>query len=203
MEENMKKYLLLSIGLFSLPSFSEVSANVGFTTDYIWRGMTQSDGPAVSGGFDYASESGFYAGFWGSNVNFGDGNGQELDYYAGYAFDVSDSVSMDIGYLVFDYPDASPDIKFEEIYLGLSFGDLGILYASGQDDATDYLELSYGIGPVSFAYGTYDDMGDNYSISYGFACGSYECGLTLYDFTDEGYSGVDEDGVFFSIAASL
>ena len=59
----MKKYLLLSIGLFSLPSFSEVSANVGFTTDYIWRGMTQSDGPAVSGGFDYASESGFYAGF--------------------------------------------------------------------------------------------------------------------------------------------
>ena len=34
MEENMKKYLLLSIGLFSLPSFSEVSANVGFTTDY-------------------------------------------------------------------------------------------------------------------------------------------------------------------------
>ena len=46
MEENMKKYLLLSIGLFSLPSFSEVSANVGFTTDYIWRGMTQSDGPA-------------------------------------------------------------------------------------------------------------------------------------------------------------
>ena len=52
MEENMKKYLLLSIGLFSLPSFSEVSANVGFTTDYIWRGMTQSDGPAVSGGFD-------------------------------------------------------------------------------------------------------------------------------------------------------
>ena len=46
-------------------------------------------------------------------------------------------------------------------------------------------------------------MGDNYSISYGFACGAYECGVTLYDFTDEGYSGVDEDGVFFSIAASL
>ena len=77
----MKKLLLL-MALVSLPSYSAVSANVSIASDYIWRGMTQTDGIAVSGGFDYAADSGFYAGIWGSNVNFNDstgsGNGAEL-----------------------------------------------------------------------------------------------------------------------------
>ena len=40
----MKKLLLL-VGMLAMPSFAAVSANVAFTTDYVWRGMTQSDGP--------------------------------------------------------------------------------------------------------------------------------------------------------------
>ncbi len=163
----MKNFLLVIMSLASVSSYAGVSANVSFTTDYIWRGMTQSDGPAVQGGFDYEADSGFYAGFWGS-----------------------------------DYPDSDPDLKFEEIYLGFSIGDLGLTYASGQDEAPDYIEVSYGIGPVSISYGDYDEYGENTLISYGFACGSYECGISLYDFSDAGY-GADEDGVFFSISASL
>ena len=50
----MKKLLLL-MALVSLPSYSAVSANVSIASDYIWRGMTQTDGIAVSGGFDYAA----------------------------------------------------------------------------------------------------------------------------------------------------
>jgi len=197
----MKNFLLAIMSLVSVSSFAGVSANVSFTTDYIWRGMTQSDGPAVQGGFDYEADSGFYAGFWGSNVNFNNGNGQELDYYAGYGFSLGD-VGVDVGYITYDYPDSDPDLKFEEIYLGFSFGDLGLTYASGQDEAPDYIEVSYGIGPVSFSYGDYDEYGENTTISYGFACGSYECGISVYDFSDAGY-GADEDGVFFSISASL
>ena len=197
----MKNFLLVIISLASVSSYAGVSANVSFTTDYIWRGMTQSDGPAVQGGFDYEADSGFYAGFWGSNVNFNNGNGQELDYYAGYGFSLGD-VGVDVGYITYDYPDSDPDLKFEEIYLGFSFGDLGLTYASGQDEAPDYVEVSYGIGPVSISYGDYDEFGENTLISYGFACGSYECGISLYDFSDAGY-GADEDGVFFSISASL
>ncbi len=189
------------MSLASVSSYAGVSANVSFTTDYIWRGMTQSDGPAVQGGFDYEADSGFYAGFWGSNVNFNNGNGQELDYYAGYGFSLGD-VGVDVGYITYDYPDSDPDLKFEEIYLGFSIGDLGLTYASGQDEAPDYIEVSYGIGPVSFSYGDYDEYGENTTISYGFACGSYECGISAYDFSDAGY-GADEDGVFFSISASL
>ena len=197
----MKNFLLVILSLASVSSYAGVSANVSFTTDYIWRGMTQSDGPAVQGGFDYEADSGFYAGFWGSNVNFNNGNGQELDYYAGYGFSLGD-VGVDVGYITYDYPDSDPDLKFEEIYLGFSIGDLGLTYASGQDEAPDYIEVSYGIGPVSISYGDYDEYGENTLISYGFACGSYECGISLYDFSDAGY-GADEDGVFFSISASL
>ena len=197
----MKNFLLVIMSFASVSSYAGVSANVSFTTDYIWRGMTQSDGPAVQGGFDYEADSGFYAGFWGSNVNFNNGNGQELDYYAGYGFSLGD-VGVDVGYITYDYPDSDPDLKFEEIYLGFSIGDLGLTYASGQDEAPDYIEVSYGIGPVSISYGDYDEYGENTLISYGFACGSYECGISLYDFSDAGY-GADEDGVFFSISASL
>jgi|TARA_B100001175_G_scaffold77944_1_gene65119 uncharacterized protein (TIGR02001 family) len=197
----MKKLLLL-VGILAMPSFAAVSANVAFASDYVWRGMTQSDGPAIQGGFDFEAESGFYAGIWGSNVNFNDGAGSELDYYFGYGFSVGD-LGIDIGYVAFDYPKNQTGLDFEEIVLGFSLGNFGLTHALGQDDFTDYTEISYGMGPVSVAYGTYDDMSDNITISYGFSCGAYDCGITAYDMTDEGYSGVDEDGIYFSISASL
>ena len=197
----MKKLLLL-VGILAMPSFAAVSANIAFASDYVWRGMTQSDGPAIQGGFDFEAESGFYAGIWGSNVNFNDGAGSELDYYFGYGFSVGD-LGIDIGYVAFDYPKNQTGLDFEEIVLGFSLGNFGLTHALGQDDFTDYTEISYGMGPVSVAYGTYDDMSDNITISYGFSCGAYDCGITAYDMTDEGYSGVDEDGIYFSISASL
>ena len=195
------KNILLTFVLLSSSIQAGVSANVSFTSDYIWRGMTQTDGPALQGGFDFESESGFYAGIWGSNVNFNNGNGQELDYYAGYGFSLGE-LGVDVGYIVFDYPDSSPDLKFEEIYLGFSLGDFGLTYASGQDEAPDYLEFSYSVGDFSFAYGEYDDYGENLTIGYGFGCGQFDYSFGYYDFSDDGY-GADEDGVFFSVSASL
>ena len=86
---------------------------------------------------------------------------------------------------------------------GGKFGDLGFTYASGVDGAPDYTELSYGIGPVGVSFGQYDDYGDNFGISYGFSCGSYDCALAYSDFSDDGYSGMDEDAFVFSVSASL
>ena len=187
--------------MLSMPSFAAVSANVAFSSDYVWRGMTQSDGPALQGGFDFEDESGFYAGIWGSNVNFNDGAGSELDYYAGYGFSLGE-VGVDIGYIAFDYPENQTGLDFEEIYLGLSFGDLGLTLASGQDGAPDYTKVSYALGRVSLAYGEYDEYGNNFIISKGFACGSYDCAVAYTDFSDDGY-GADEDALVFSISASL
>jgi len=199
----MKKlYLFMGLTIMlSMPSFAAVSANVAFSSDYVWRGMTQSDGPAIQGGFDFEDESGFYAGIWGSNVNFNDGAGSELDYYAGYGLSIGE-VGVDIGYIAFDYPENQTGLDFEEIYLGLTFGDFGLSLASGQDGAPDYTEVSYGLGSVLFAYGEYDNYGENFTVTYGFSCGPYDCGITAYDFSDRGY-GADEDGIYFSISASL
>ena len=195
------KRLLLLMCMLAIPLHANVSANVSFASDYVWRGMTQSDGPAIQGGFDFEAESGFYAGIWGSNVNFNDGAGSELDYYAGYGFAL-EGIDIDIGYIAFDYPENKTGLDFEEIYLGLSFLNFGLMLASGQDGAPDYTEISYAFGPISLGYGEYDDYGDNITISYGFTCGSFECGLTAYDFSDTGY-GADEDGIFLSISANL
>ena len=196
----MKKLLLL-VSLISLPTFASVSANVSFASDYIWRGMTQTDGPAISGGFDFEDESGFYAGIWGSNVNFNDGTGSELDYYFGYGFDLG-SLGVDLGYVAFDYPKNTTGLDFEEVVVGLSLGDLGLTFALGQSGAPDYTEISYALGALGFSYGEYDDYGDNIAISYGFSCGNYDCGLTYSDFEDNGY-GADENSFVFSVSASL
>ena len=196
----MKKLLLL-VSLISLPTFAAVSANVSFASDYIWRGMTQTDGPAMSGGFDFEDESGFYAGIWGSNVNFNDGAGSELDYYFGYGFELG-SLGIDLGYVAFDYPKNETGLDFEEVVVGLSYGDLGLTFALGQSGAPDYTEISYALGALGFSYGEYDDYGNNIAISYGFTCGSYDCGLAYTDFKDGGY-GSDEDALVFSISASL
>ena len=208
----MKKLLLL-LTIVSLPSFAGMSANVGITSDYIWRGMTQSDGLSVSGGFDYEADGGFYAGVWGANINWGYatdddgvltdyGSGNEFDVYFGYATEVG-GIGVDIGYVSFMYPGIS-DYDFEEVVLGLSMGDFGLTYANATTSGfTDYLEFSYAIGAVGISYGQYDDMGDNLLISYGFSCGSYDCSIAYSDFSDDGYSGVDEDALVFSIGAGF
>ena len=60
------------------------SANIGAVSNYMWRGVTQTqDGPAVQGGLDYAHASGFYAGLWASNVDWNnEGAPQEVTILA-------------------------------------------------------------------------------------------------------------------------
>lgn len=91
-----------------------VSANVGFTTDYIWRGISQtSHNPAVQGGIDYAHASGLYAGMWGSNVSWiadsgaiaaGTGNAtMELDTYFGFRNSFAEDFTYDVGFIRYNY----------------------------------------------------------------------------------------------------
>ena len=56
------------------PNFSW---NLGVTSDYVFRGITQTDfDPALQGGLDYAfGDSGWYVGAWASNVDFADPDG--------------------------------------------------------------------------------------------------------------------------------
>jgi uncharacterized protein (TIGR02001 family) len=55
-------------------------------SDYRFRGLSLSDRkPALQAGAEYAHQSGFFVGAWGSTIARYGGARQELDLYAGYA----------------------------------------------------------------------------------------------------------------------
>jgi len=95
-----------------------ISANVTFTSDYIFRGISQtSEKPAVQGGFDWESEStGIYLGTWGSNVSWTgeESSSVEIDVYGGWKKSWGDW-GADFGLLHYDYPGAS-GANTDEIY---------------------------------------------------------------------------------------
>ncbi|HAI96363.1 MAG TPA: hypothetical protein DCL50_02870, partial [Methylococcaceae bacterium] len=120
----------------------ELSGNVALTTDYVWRGVSQTDGsPAIQGGFDADLGNGLYAGVWGSNVDFGGDESMELDVYAGWAGEFN-GVGVDVGVLHYAYPTSGTETDFTEVYVGLSMGMFSLTQYfgldSGSDDLGDY-----------------------------------------------------------------
>lgn len=101
------------------------SASVALTTDYIWRGVSQSNNdPAIQGSLDLSHESGFYVGAWASSVEFGDqDNSMELDVYGGFSREIDFggalpfAIGYDIGILRYEYT-SQPDLGFTELYFG-------------------------------------------------------------------------------------
>ena len=86
----------------------DLSFNVGAATDYVWRGVSQTDeSPQISGGIDATIGGLVYAGTWLSNVDFGTGNDTdfELDVYAGIRPQLG-PVSLDFGILYYGYINA-------------------------------------------------------------------------------------------------
>ncbi|GAB3255407.1 TorF family putative porin [Chitinimonas naiadis] len=86
------------------------TGNVAVTSDYLFRGITQTNNKAaIQGGFDFAHKSGFYAGAWGSSISWlsDQGSGSyptELDVYTGYKGNIVDDLGYDIGVLTYYYP---------------------------------------------------------------------------------------------------
>jgi uncharacterized protein (TIGR02001 family) len=117
--------LALALGVFAAPAAAQsIEGNVALTTNYVFRGISQTgDGPAVSGGFDIASESGAYAGVWGSSVDFSDDTTMELDLYGGYGWEAG-GFGFDVGAIYYAYPDSPDGQNFFEVYGGISH-DLG------------------------------------------------------------------------------
>jgi uncharacterized protein (TIGR02001 family) len=155
----------------------ETSANVTLATDYKFRGISQTDtSPAVQGGFDIAFDTGIYAGIWGSNVDFA--KSMELDYYVGFAADLNDTVSYDVGFVYYDYP-GTPDTDrtwmggsesveddYAEIYASVSAFDATLGFAYSDDYYLEtgefyYVYLDYGFElPAGFSVGLHYGYND-------------------------------------------
>ena len=149
----MRKSLITTavLGALAVPSFVfaadaapapdlTVAYNVGLYSQYIFRGMTQTNHkPALQGGVDLTHSSGLYLGMWGSNISWltdGTGAGEtkyyksggslELDIYGGYRYTFGSGLGIDIGALQYYYPGSRdksfPKANTTEVYGALSYG---------------------------------------------------------------------------------
>lgn len=119
-----------------------VSANLTFTSDYAFRGISQTgESFALQGGFDYGLGHGFYVGTWASNVDQAGFNGAtaEVDLYGGVSGSFGDSgLGWDLNALYYYYPDqtnSAVNIDFFEFTPSLTF--------SGENSVTGSLGVSY------------------------------------------------------------
>lgn len=128
--------LCVVVGLMAFGSqakAADISGNATLTTDYVWRGSTQTQGdPAVQAGFKVTGASGFYASAWGSNVEFAPGAGAntELDFTVGWGKALFDDWSVDANVLHYRYPSTATDLDWTELngtltYKGNYWASLG------------------------------------------------------------------------------
>jgi len=118
-----------------------LTGNVGLFSQYIFRGLTQTDRqPAIQGGFDYSHSSGFYVGTWASNISwlrdnfsYQAGGSAEIDIYGGWKWGFAPDFTLDLGTLYYYYPgDPAPfALRADawEVYAGLSWKWLSAKYS--------------------------------------------------------------------------
>ena len=162
----MKKSIVLATAVASIltsaAASAELSGNAAITSNYIWRGVTQTtDQAAGQGGIDWGHGSGLYAGTWVSNVNFGNSDdGYEMDVYAGFGGEAG-GLGYDLGVISYQYP-ITPEFNFTEVYVSgtMSVVTLGLAYtvdaASGNDGGVFDSGDMYVNGSVDFAAGKSD-----------------------------------------------
>lgn len=130
--KNLARLIAFSstLAFSSIPAFAVdgLSANIGATNNYLWRGVTQTNNDAaISGGIDYANDSGFYAGTWTSNASWAENMTYELDLYGGFSGDLGNGFGYDLGYIYYNYDNAA-NSDFSEVYLNVSYGAFSIGY---------------------------------------------------------------------------
>ena len=181
--------LLMSVSMFShageaVAEESAVSYNVGYMSEYWYRGVYQSES-AVSFGADYETGN-FYAGTWWADVD----SGVEYDLYAGFTFEVM-GFPMYLGATGYYYSD-NFDGDYEEMNTGIDLGFASIDYAfAGTYDQLEnagkldyeHFTITAPVPMTSFdlTYGTFQDelTGHYYELSYGANVSGVDVGVVL------------------------
>ena len=162
-----------AIAFLALLGFADAQAstsgNVSLTSDYVFRGVSQSNQePALQGGVEYSADSGFYIGSWGSSISWLSdlstsaapiSSSLELDVYGGYRGKFSDAVSYDVGAAYYWYPGDFPSgfnsADTLEVYAGITVVasdkvSLGAKYSHATTDLFGYVD-SDGSGYLDFS----------------------------------------------------
>lgn len=171
---------LLCTSAFGQEEEGGFSGNVTIASDYSFRGVSQTSLlPAIQGGLDYDLGNGFSFGTWASNVNYGDGTSQELDFYVGYGMDLNDTTSLSFTMIQLEYPGEGESLDYQEYAAGMDISNfsLGFVYSpsyAGTDD-WDFTYLSAGYGTTlgedvafsaSIGISSADEIGNDGDDSY-------------------------------------
>jgi len=120
-----------------------VTANAAATSNYVWRGLTQSgNASAVSGGLDYEAPMGFSVGTWVSDTAFGS---QELDVYGGWGMKFG-PVGFNVGAIAYIYPQYNaaddPATTDDERDVNWAEGSVGVSFSAGPVDLSGKVNFS-------------------------------------------------------------
>jgi uncharacterized protein (TIGR02001 family) len=117
-----------------------LSANVGLTTDYVFRGISQTaETAAIQGGFD-ATCGLLYAGVWASSLDFGGDASVEIDWYAGIK-PKTGPVTWDLGVIYYSYPNSLGSADFP--YFEIKAGGSGEVWKDGTAGVTVFYSPEY------------------------------------------------------------
>ena len=199
------KFLITGLALTLLASTAQadLSANLGYASEYHYRGILQKNSSA-SGGLDY-EQGGFYVGTWAADV----GDGLEVDGYFGYGTDVGD-VSLSVGFTGYYYTGDFDD-TYQEINLGAGFGLLSLDVAIGEYDnftgpTLDYSYYALSIEKDGFSatLGSFaqDFDGDYLQLGYDTTISEIDFGVALI-FANDDLVGDKEESLIFTIGKSF
>lgn len=172
---------------------ADLSANLGFASDYYYRGIFQA-GSSASAGIDF-SQNGFYAGAWAADVK----QGLEVDGYLGYGGEIS-GFNYSIGFTGYYYTQDFDD-TYEEINLSTGYGIATIDVAIGEYDNFDGARQDYTYYALTLAkdglYGKYagfsrDFDGEYLEIGYSAELAEFDLGVSLLFANDDLVGDADE-----------
>lgn len=189
---------IVALLMTSTSALAEVSANLGVTNNYLWRGLTQSNNEvAVSGGLDYVNDNGFYAGTWISNVEYAsdDTYSYEHDMYFGFSGETGE-VTYDVGWLYYNYDEIN-EFDFHEIYGSVAWRDLslGLSVLSGTE-ADEAPTQDFGFGQTYYVAADY-----GFELKNGIAVNAH-VGYHNGDFS-EAFNGVPGEYLDYNVSFSV
>lgn len=158
---------LLGAAAFSGSAMAGVTGNVGVTSEYFYRGLLQTAStgtPSVSGGLDYAHDSGFYVGTWAAGTE-GFAGGLEWDVFGGFSGEIG-SFGYDIGVFFYGYPDAGVNDTIE-YHIGGTVGPATLTYNYSDDWFGSDLDASYLNLALAFSLSETLDLGLSVGYSFG------------------------------------
>jgi uncharacterized protein (TIGR02001 family) len=170
--------LLTAASLAPVAARAELTANIGWASEYIYRGVPQKTASAFAG-LDF-ERAGFYLGTWAADV----GDGAEVDLYGGYRFEAGD-FRFGVGATGYFYTGDFDD-TYREINLSAGWGLLSLEYARGEYDnfdgprqKYDFLELILEYQGFFAKAGTFgrDFAGDTAQVGYGFELAGLDLSL--------------------------